>query len=423
MRPIRYRAYGVATPQAGVYLSRNLGKPHLISLQMIQGEIVMKIHRLFVLIVSALAAAVSLAACQPGSATEPATPTVSDEPETTPTTMPAASPQATASPTAEAAGTPTAEGEAPDAALSARETLAQQLEADPADIAIVSAEPVEWPDSCLGVQVAGTMCLQVITPGYRVTLEAGGEQYVFHTDQDGNAVVQAEGPQAEEPQAEVADAVVNWSGTVEGVCQAATIGSNGVIFGPCDGPTTTGELTSEERAEDLAYFLSKFASFEAETPAGMVEFNGQGDTVATPAEQRMIAEWAQLVALEAASGLSDESQGLIFAWHREGGIAGFCEDVTVYATGVAYATSCAGNEPQELGRARLDANQLATAFNWVDTLQSFEYEHTDPATADALTIRISFFGTGNMEVTEDERQAIEAMAVELLAQAQNAPTE
>jgi len=374
---------------------------------------IVKIQCLLIPGLLTVTAAVVLAACSPGSVTGPAaTPTVASPPEATPTEMPAASP------TAEAADAPASETETPEAAQSAQQALAQQLQAEVADIAIVSAEPVEWPDSCLGVQMQGVMCAQVITPGYRVVLEAEGEQYVFHTDEAGGSVVLAEGPEPE-----VEDAIINWSRTVDGACQAAIIISNAITFGPCDGPTMAGELAFEERAEDLEYFVNQFASFAAETPAGMVEFSGQGDVVATVAEQRMIAEWAQLAAMEAAAGRSDENWGLIFTWHREGGIAGFCEDVAVYVTGVAHATSCAGNEPQELGQARLNANQLAAAFNWVDTLQSFEYEHTDPATADALTIRIVFSGTGNSEVTEEDRQAIEALAVEALAQAQAGTSE
>lgn len=372
---------------------------------------IIKTNRLLIPILLVVAAAVVLAACSPGRVSGPAaTPTGASQPEAPPTEMPAT---AMPSPTAETAEAPAAEAEAPEAAQSARQALAQQIQADLADIAIVSAEPVEWPDSCLGVQTQGVMCLQVITPGYRVVLEAEGEQYVFHTDQEGRSVVRAGGPASA-----LEDAVIEWSRTVEGMCQAATIAGNGVAFGPCDEPATAGELAFAERAEDLAYFVNQFASFEAETPAGTVAFSGQGDVTASPAEQRMIAEWAQLAAMEAAAGRSGASWGLIFAWHREGGIAGFCEDVAVYVTGVAYATSCAGNEPQDLGRVRLDADQLAAAFNWVDTLQPFEYEHKDPATADAMTIRIVFTGAGSAEATEQERQAIETLATDVLAQAQ-----
>jgi hypothetical protein len=32
------------------------------------------------------------------------------------------------------------------------------------------------------------MCAQVVTPGYQVTLEANGEEYIFRTDETGNAI-------------------------------------------------------------------------------------------------------------------------------------------------------------------------------------------------------------------------------------------
>jgi hypothetical protein len=37
------------------------------------------------------------------------------------------------------------------------------------------------------------MCTMVITPGYRVILEAGGKQYDYHTDASGDVVRLAAG--------------------------------------------------------------------------------------------------------------------------------------------------------------------------------------------------------------------------------------
>jgi hypothetical protein len=59
----------------------------------------------------------------------------------------------------------------------------------PADqITVVSVQGVEWSDSCLGVETPGLVCLQVITPGYRILLSAGGEQFEVHTNETGSAV-------------------------------------------------------------------------------------------------------------------------------------------------------------------------------------------------------------------------------------------
>ncbi len=53
---------------------------------------------------------------------------------------------------------------------------------------MVSVEAVDWPDGCLGVQTPGVMCTMVITPGYRVILEADGKQYEYHTNASGDVV-------------------------------------------------------------------------------------------------------------------------------------------------------------------------------------------------------------------------------------------
>jgi hypothetical protein len=67
--------------------------------------------------------------------------------------------------------------------------LAAELGLSPADVTILSVEEMQWPDSSLGCPQPGMMYAQVITPGYRVLLEANGETYAVHTDQKGSTVV------------------------------------------------------------------------------------------------------------------------------------------------------------------------------------------------------------------------------------------
>ena len=76
-----------------------------------------------------------------------------------------------------------------DAAVAnSRNDLAQRLNVDPSVITLVSVEQVDWPDGCLGVHAPGIMCTMVITPGYRVILEANGKQYEYHTNERGDVV-------------------------------------------------------------------------------------------------------------------------------------------------------------------------------------------------------------------------------------------
>ena len=82
---------------------------------------------------------------------------------------------------------------------------------------------------------------------------------------------------------------------------------NSVTFGPCDTAPQEVPFASKERQDDLAYYISLYASFEAGTPAGVLRFTGAGPAVATSAEQRMMAEWAGLVTQEAETGRTDVS--------------------------------------------------------------------------------------------------------------------
>lgn len=56
------------------------------------------------------------------------------------------------------------------------------------EITLLGAKSVEWPNSCLGVTSADIACAEVITPGFVVTLQRNGQEFVFNTDTAGNAV-------------------------------------------------------------------------------------------------------------------------------------------------------------------------------------------------------------------------------------------
>lgn len=60
--------------------------------------------------------------------------------------------------------------------------LALRLKLDRDQIQVLSIESVEWVDAGLGCPLPGMGYAQVVTPGYRVTLEAEGDAYLYHTD-------------------------------------------------------------------------------------------------------------------------------------------------------------------------------------------------------------------------------------------------
>lgn len=181
-----------------------------------------------------------------------------------------------------------------------RQLLARWLHIDPATVAVVNTEAVEWPDACLGVLDPLALCAAVMTPGYRITLTANGETYTLHTDQGGGQTRVAAAP---EPA--IGERIITWTGSDDqGACLESFIGADGVGFGPCQLPKIGGEFATAARQAVLAEFAGRYASFAAETPAGKLNFIGYGAETATAADQEQLARWAQQVTLEAKAGES-----------------------------------------------------------------------------------------------------------------------
>ncbi len=74
----------------------------------------------------------------------------------------------------------------------AKQDLVGRTGVSEAQIAVVSAISEEWRDSSLGCPQPGGMYAQVITPGYRIVLEAGGKRYEYHTDSSRVVLCQAQ---------------------------------------------------------------------------------------------------------------------------------------------------------------------------------------------------------------------------------------
>lgn len=81
-----------------------------------------------------------------------------------------------------------------DPVENARADVAQRQNVPVSDVKVISSEPVDWSDACLGIQQPNVMCAQVITPGYKVVLEVNGKQYEYHTNASGSAVRLASEP-------------------------------------------------------------------------------------------------------------------------------------------------------------------------------------------------------------------------------------
>lgn len=185
-----------------------------------------------------LLAALVLGGCMPVTTSSPSAQTGA-----TPAVSATASASATpaALPTVVVTGTlnmtPTLD--ATTAVAAARIYLAEQLSITATAVSLVFTEAVEWPDACLGAATPGQMCLQVVTPGYRVIFnatDAAGKQsqYEVHTDATGRVArlfKPAFGgtPEAGTPTADDATAALIWqrSGGIAGICQKLVVQQDG----------------------------------------------------------------------------------------------------------------------------------------------------------------------------------------------------
>lgn len=300
----------------------------------------------------------------------------------------------------------------PQAAILARQELAATLGLQhELLVSIIKVEAVEWPDSCLGISSPDVMCAQVITPGYRVLLEANGRQYEYHTNETGSQIapLQAQLPSTGN------SPVLTWQSLSE-PCQSIEISLRGASYGACSAAKLSGALL-ENRPAEMAAWVATFAPFQADTAAGRIVFQGKGSRTAAPSEQRALAEWARLVLLEMQSGRTSAAQGLALAWHRDGGIAGFCDDLLVYNYGRVMATNCKLS-PLTSHTLQLDSAQLEQLYAWLDALQPIKDYQTDPAVADAMTVELLLNGNGNQAAANSDRQAIIDFAMTLYQQAQ-----
>jgi hypothetical protein len=122
---------------------------------------------------------------QPSDDTSPLPPPKSGEPGGSTSPLPAPTP----TPGSPAEGAVPVPAEAAQAVQAAQADLAQRLGVEKGAIKVLSVEPVEWPDASLGCPQPGMVYAQVITPGFRVLLEAEGKTYAYHTDGGQNAVL------------------------------------------------------------------------------------------------------------------------------------------------------------------------------------------------------------------------------------------
>ncbi|MCI0555082.1 MAG: hypothetical protein L0287_29385 [Anaerolineae bacterium] len=116
------------------------------------------------------------------------------------------------------------------------------------------------------------------------------------------------------------------------------------------------------------------------------------------------------------SGKRIQPATLALTWKREGGIAGFCDNLTVFLSGEVYGYKCKAESD-----AKIDtfANLLSTSerkqFNsWITEFDQISLDASDPkGVSDRMEVVLEFYGVGSSKPSDTEEQAIFAWAQDL----------
>jgi hypothetical protein len=103
----------------------------------------------------------------------------------------------------------------------------------------------------------------------------------------------------------------------------------------------------------------------------------------------------------------------VLVWQRAGGIAGFCDDVTVFANGTFAVKNCVKSSTQT---GQLNAAQLTQFTRLVNKVQPFENETNDPAVADAMSVKTTFKGAGPLVASPEDITTLKNFAALLVIQ-------
>ncbi len=95
-------------------------------------------------------------------------------------------------------------------------------------------------------------------------------------------------------------------------------------------------------------------------------------------------------------------------WKRSGGIAGFCDSMTIYLSGEVQATSCKKADIVEKRLTDLvSPAEIATLNEWVTKYGVVNIDASDPAgVADRMTVNLKLIGIGAEQLTSPEAQKL-----------------
>lgn len=184
-----------------------------------------------------------------------------------------------------------------------RKFLASQLNLLFDQVTLISWQPVDWRDSCLGVHKKGEMCLDVITPGYTFTFQTGTTTTVVNTNATGKYYRLSTAPESPGPLPGL-----SWtqSGGIAGICKNLSVYSTGAYWlRDCKaGKDLSQGVLSDTQQAYISELFDKYGPFvwkplpipgSADMFMDEIIFNGTGSSTMTADEQNKLDQYlAQL---------------------------------------------------------------------------------------------------------------------------------
>ncbi len=147
------------------------------------------------------------------------------------------------------------------AQMAAMQEVAKKYNLPVDQIKIVSTEAVTWPTGCLGVVIPGVLCTDMVVEGFNIKLDANGQQFEIHTNQDGTNVVDA------------AQQLATLGFVVQTIDRTIQVVNPNIPLGPTYNPAFNGLPPTGGAILGTAYVLD----FSNQAKVVAVDANGQHD--------------------------------------------------------------------------------------------------------------------------------------------------
>lgn len=251
------------------------------------------------------------------------------------------------------------------AQIAALSHLSETLNLPADQITLISTESVTWSDGCLGVQKMGMMCTQALVEGYKIIFEADGKEYELHTNETGSSVVLASNLDVSDPIEVIL--IQQLAGNL-----ALNTGSISVI----------SNESVEFNDACMGVMMQDVMCAEVITPGNIVVLEADG---------------IQYEYHVSADGTRIQPATFALTWKREGGIAGFCDNLTVFLSGEVYGNQCKSQPNETMGTfaTLLSPGEKDQFIAWIEEYGSVTLDASDPkGVADGMKNVVVLFGNG-----------------------------